>query len=219
MFQIIKPEDRAANEDLLDEMFRHRYSIVVQEWGWDVPGVKAPFETDQFDTDDTVYVVVRDPDLGRITASSRLNPTVMPHMLSEVFPEFCNLQPYPIALSTWEWTRLVVDRKAYKSNRATELKIRSSLSLGIHKFCREHGIDELSFLTHQFAYQLVQKVWDTEPLGLPIRAPGEDTAWIAAKSRVDAAAYEQLTYRHENAEAIIARQVADFTSIKRPEAA
>ena len=105
MYTIIRPEDRAAQTALLDDMFRHRYDIVVGEWGWDIPGVTAPYERDQFDTDDTVYIVVRDEVHGRVTASSRLNPTLMPHMLSEIFPDFCDLQPYPQKATAWAWTR------------------------------------------------------------------------------------------------------------------
>jgi len=218
MYQIVTPADRNQHSHLLNEMFLHRYKIVVEEWGWEIPGITPPLEKDQFDTDETVYILVRDDELGRITASSRLNPTTKPHMMSELFSDFCTLQPYPVSPAAWEWSRLVFDRRAYK-DRARELKIRTALSLGIHQFCTDAGIRELSYLTHHMAYNLVQKVWDTEPLGLPKQAEDQTMTWIAAKSKVDQAAYHQLIYRHENAEAIIAKTMAGFIEPPQAEAA
>jgi acyl-homoserine lactone synthase len=73
--------------------------------------------------------------------------------------------------------------------------------------CIDHGITRLSWLTHQKFYNLVQKVWDTEPLGLPRREDG-DWAWIPAVSRIDQATLDRQLDRFRNAEAIVEAYMA-----------
>ena len=95
MFKIITPDMYSEHQDLLDAMYRMRYRVVVGEWGWDIPGIQPGYDKDQFDTDATVYVIVRTSD-GDVVGTSRLNPTTRPHMLSDLFADYCNLKPYPV---------------------------------------------------------------------------------------------------------------------------
>ena len=123
MFHIIKPEDREKNQALIDEMHRTRYDVVVKQWGWEIPGITDGYDKDQFDTDETVYVVVTDTSVGGVVASSRLNPTTSPHMLSELFAEYCELQDYPVGADVWECSRFVIDRTLFNDPLA-EFRIR-----------------------------------------------------------------------------------------------
>ena len=73
VFKIITPDNRAQNSALIDAMHEMRYRIVVGEWGWDIPGIAKGYDKDQFDTDDTVYVIVRSR-AGEVVGSSRHHP-------------------------------------------------------------------------------------------------------------------------------------------------
>ncbi|MEH6487989.1 acyl-homoserine-lactone synthase [Hyphomonas oceanitis] len=208
MFTIITPEKRAGHTDELDQMYRMRYRIVVGEWKWDIPGIDFGYDKDQFDTDETVYVIVQN-EAGDIVATSRLNPTMRPHMMSELFSDYCNLQPYPVGADVWECSRFVTDRSML-ADPVEDFQVRCRLGLGLIVFCLDHGITRLSWLTHQKFYNLVQKVWVTEPLGLP-RREGDNWAWIPAVSTIDRATLDRQLDRLRNAEAI----VADYMAPKR----
>lgn len=205
MFKIIPPAARAQNRALIDAMHEMRYRVVVCEWGWDIPGVLVGYEADQFDTDETVYVIVQN-ELGEVVASSRLNPTVRPHMLSELFADRCDLQPWPVGADVWECSRFVTER-CKMADAVEDFRVRCRLGIGLTVFCLDQGITRLSWLTHQKFYNIVQRVWDTEPLGLP-RSDEGDWAWIPAVSRIDERTLDRQLDRFRNAESIVASYMA-----------
>jgi len=205
MFRIITPEKRDAYRDALQAMHEMRYRVVVCEWGWDIPGVMVGYEADQFDTAETVYVIVRNED-GEVVASARMNPTTQPHMLSELFADCCDLQPWPVAPDVWECSRFVTERSKFR-DPLEDFRVRCRLGIGMTVHCIDRGITRLSWLTHQKFYNHVVKVWDTEPLGLP-RSDNGDWAWIPAVSWIDQAALDRQLDRFRNAEAIVAAYTA-----------
>lgn len=217
MYQIITPENRDKFAATVDSMHRNRHDVCVTQWGWDIPGAKPGYEKDQFDTEHTVYVTVTDPELGQVVASVRLNPTTEPHMLSELYAEYCNLQPYPVSSDTLEGSRFVIDRTLF-NDPLKEFKIRCSLGIGAIEYCLANGIRQLSWLTHQTFYLLMQKQWEIEPLGLPVRDTPDGWAWIPAVSKVDDALIMRQRERLENAESIVAEMVR-AASLKKQSAA
>jgi acyl-homoserine lactone synthase len=87
----------------LEQFYRERHKIYAEELGW-VPEAADGLELDQFDTEHAHYLIGVDE--GRVITGSRFNPTHLPHMLSEVFPNHCTrngglLRDRSIA----EWTR------------------------------------------------------------------------------------------------------------------
>jgi acyl-homoserine lactone synthase len=186
------------------------YRIVVEEWWWDIPGIEPGYDKDQFDTENTVYVVVMSAQ-GRVLATVRVNPTTGPHMLSELFADYCDLQPYPVAPDVWECSRFVTDR-AMMADPVIDFRVRCQLGIGLTVYCIDHGINRLSWLTHQAFYNLVQRVWKTEPLGLPRRTES-DCAWIPAVSTIDIAALDRQLDRYRDAEAIVSQALAEKRSL------
>lgn len=206
MYQTITPDIRNQYAATLDSMYRNRYEVCVKQWGWDIPGIEPGYDKDQFDTDHTVYITITDPELGKVVASTRLNPTTEPHMLSELFADYCNLQPYPQREDTWECSRYVIDRTLY-NDPVVEFKIRCNLGIGMTQFCIENGITQLSWLTHQKFYKLTQKFWKTEPLGLPVRETSDGWAWVPALSQIDEATNAAQRARLANAETVVAEMI------------
>lgn len=205
MFKTVTPQNRHANLNLLDDMHAMRHRVVVKEWGWDIPGALHGYEKDQFDTEQTVYIIVQQEN-GKVVAAARLNPTTSPHMMSELFSDYCNLQPFPVGNDVWECSRYVTDRKSI-DDPVDDFRIRCRLGIGLTVYCLDHGISRLSWLTHQKFYNLVQKVWKTEPLGLP-RRTGDEWAWIPAVSTIDQSTLDLQMDRFRNAEDIVAGYLA-----------
>lgn len=205
MFRIITPDTRDQYGDELRAMHEMRYRVVVCEWGWEIPGVIVGYEADQFDTEETVYVIVQN-DEDEVVASARMNPTTQPHMLSELFAGCCDLQPWPVGPEVWECSRFVTERSKFR-DPLEDFRVRCRLGIGMTVYCIDKGITRLSWLTHQKFYNLVVKVWKTEPLGLPRRDEG-DWAWIPAVSSIDLAALDRQLDRYRNAETIVETYMA-----------
>jgi acyl homoserine lactone synthase len=94
-------------------MFRLRYETFRVRLGWDVETTDDGLEIDQFDGDNSNYILARSPQ-DDIDACWRLLPTLGPNMLRDVFPQLLNGQPVPAAADVWELSRfaLATDRLA-----------------------------------------------------------------------------------------------------------
>ena len=132
------------SNEYIRNLGHYRYRVFVEMLGWELqcdPG----FEADQFDRDDTVYVVAHDA-AAEIIGLGRLLPTTMPYLLGEVFPELLNQQTPPCSPEVWELSRFAaVDFNAtetsasgqFSSEIAVEL-LRQSIATA-----RNHGAKEL----------------------------------------------------------------------------
>jgi N-acyl-L-homoserine lactone synthetase len=199
MVDVVTFANRHIYSDLLDDMFRMRHRIVVEKWGWKIPNCQPGYDKDQFDTDETVYLIETDELRQRVVGCVRLNPTNGPHMMSELFAQHCNLKPVLRGPNVWECSRYVIDRYALKS-RDLDLPTRRRLSIAVTEFCLSAGIDQLSWFTSQTMYNLILRIWDTRPLGLPQYFEDDDEVYIPAACTVDAAALvRQLSWFEDKA--------------------
>lgn len=104
-----KPAD--LRPSMMTDIGLYRYRVFVEKLGWELQ-CEAGLEYDQFDRDDTVYVVAQDDD-GNIIGMARLLPTTRPYLLGEVFPQLMNGMPIPETEEVWELSRFVaLDFKA-----------------------------------------------------------------------------------------------------------
>ncbi len=88
---------------LVTDVAHYRHKVFVQKLGWQLQCENA-LEYDQFDRDDTVYVVAQNA-AEEIVGTARLLPTTRPYLLGEVFPQLLNgLQP-PASAEIWELSR------------------------------------------------------------------------------------------------------------------
>ena len=185
MIDVITSQNAYLYDDVLDDMFRMRHRVTVDQWGWRIPGADTGYDRDEFDTDETIYFVKRN-DFGRVIATARINPTLGPHLFTEVFPDVCDQRPLPRAADTYELSRYVVDKHAV-SNRdfvATAF----GLLAGVTEFCEAIGVRNLTWYAFQLTYSLSLQVWKTTPLGRPRTHDDDEAVYIPAVSAIDAAA-------------------------------
>lgn len=93
----------------------YRHKIFIERLGWQLP-VKDGLERDQFDREDTVYVVARNKN-GNICGCARLLPTSKPYLLGQVFPQLMNGSAIPMANNIWELSRFAAADLGQKSNK------------------------------------------------------------------------------------------------------
>lgn len=105
MIYIVSGQDAAQYPSLMDQVYRLRHQVFVDELNWSDLWSADGLERDQFDRPDAVHhICVRD---GKVAGYQRMLPTVEPHLLSDVFPELCQGPP-PRGLDTYELTRYCV---------------------------------------------------------------------------------------------------------------
>lgn len=182
LVEIITIANRSLYKHTLDEMHRIRYRVAVEEWGWEIPGVKKGYDKDAFDTDDTIYFLAYGDGGDRLVGCARLNPTTKPHLLSEVFPHCCDLSGIPRAEDIYEFSRYIIDHEIL--SKEAQFRVRGRLSATINRFCIEAGITAVTWFAFQQTYARALPVWETHPLGLPVQFDGDDETYIAAISKM-----------------------------------
>ncbi|MET0286214.1 MAG: acyl-homoserine-lactone synthase [Polyangiales bacterium] len=93
--------------ELYDAVCRYRHEVFVRRLGWSLAPGRPDHEEDEFDTEDTVYVVARALD-GRVCGLARLLPTTRPYLLGKVFPQLVR-GPAPSEPTQWELSRFAAD--------------------------------------------------------------------------------------------------------------
>jgi acyl homoserine lactone synthase len=98
-------DDGQLPEGVGNALAQYRHEIFVKQLGWRLPMADDGFERDQYDLDDTVYVVGRD-ETGAICGCARLLPTTQPYLLKDLFPFLlAEGMPAPESSDVWELSR------------------------------------------------------------------------------------------------------------------
>jgi acyl-homoserine lactone synthase len=150
----------------MDQLFRVRHAVFVQEKGWTQFDRDGIFEKDQYDTEDASYVVSLD-DRGDVVGCFRLYPTVLPHMLSEVFPTLVEGQVIcrPDVL---ELTRFHLRRTDRHSVQYLEL-LTAIPEIGL-----ELGLSGFTAIVRTLRVPVMQAAGlSITPTGLPVAIDGE----------------------------------------------
>jgi len=161
---VIRRDNRHLYSDILEDYFRLRHQIYVVEREWSVLDRPDKREIDQFDTDETVYLLGLE---GRsIIAGMRLVPTTGPTLLSELFPKL-SLDGPVRRPDIYELSRIFVvrNRRGEHAGPRAEAVIQAAameygLSVGLSAFT--------IVLESWWLPRLLDQGWVARPLGLPI---------------------------------------------------
>lgn len=180
MIHIVTRENAAEYTELLEEMYRWRHRIYVEQRGWKAIARSDGREIDQFDTDNTVYLLALD-DAGNFTGSVRFNPTHQPTLFSEIFPHLISRGEVPRSSSVWEMMRLfVVPNKRQESGRSPVLE---ELYAGMMEWAIAEKVESIIVLAEVFWLPRCLKMgWVVDPLGLPTVIEGE--YWVPMRVEV-----------------------------------
>ena len=126
-------------------MFRLRYDTFRVRLGWDVETTDDGLEIDQFDNENSSYILAKSPQED-INACWRLLPTLGPNMLRDVFPQLLAGQPAPAAADVWELSRfaLATDRLSAAEQSGNYQLSFGPMSVALiaeaARFAKAHGI-------------------------------------------------------------------------------
>lgn len=168
---VIAQANRHLYEPLMTHYHQQRYRVFVEERGWKNLARSNSEEHDQFDDENMVYLLAVDNDV--VIGGQRVYPSVLPHMLSEVFPHMAQW-PLPRSPDTWECSRyfLMRDRRG---------RAEIAMLVAIQQFCLEEGIRQLTGLAEMATLsRRLQMGIRMRPLGLPQDIDGESIVAVVA---------------------------------------
>ncbi len=137
---------------LIDDIARYRHRVFIEKLGWQLK-CDHGLEYDQFDRDDTVYVVAQN-EKGDIIGTARLLPTSRPYLLGEVFPQLMNGQKPPCSSDIWELSRFA----------AVDFDAKSTSAMG--GFSSEIAIELIKHSIHSAALLGAKRIITVSPLGV-----------------------------------------------------
>jgi acyl-homoserine lactone synthase len=186
---VIRRDNKHLYQDILEDYFRLRHQIYVVERKWTVLDRPDKREIDQFDTDETVYLLGLD---GRsIIAGMRLVPTTAPTLLSELFPKLSLDGPIRRP-DVYELSRIFVvkHRRGEHAGPRAEAAIQAAameygLSVGLSAFT--------IVLESWWLPRLLDQGWVARPLGLPIDIDSMST--VAVTVDVNEQAWTEICLR------------------------
>jgi acyl-homoserine lactone synthase len=193
MLAIVDARNQQLYKHDLDEMFQLRHRIVVDTWGWKIPGAGNGRESDAFDTDETIYFLAFDDDGDRVVGCGRLIPTTGPHLFSEVFPYACDLTGVRRGETIFELSRYIIDTDLARRDYA---RAAGSLEFAFTKYCLAAGITHLTWFSSDRIYQHALSFWDTRPLGLPAYREEDGQTCIAAISAMNEKGLERIRRKY-----------------------
>jgi acyl-homoserine lactone synthase len=170
MIHIISAVNRHLYEDILEEHFRIRHDIFVEERRWETLRKPDKREVDSFDNEDTIYLLALEG--RRVIGGHRLYPTTKPSMMSEIFPHLADVRGYPSDPLIWEWSRYFIVRDRRDGN------LNLQLMAAVQEFCLAEGIEKISAIMETWWLPRFQEAgFVVAPLGLPALV---ENAWTMA---------------------------------------
>jgi acyl-homoserine lactone synthase len=186
---VIRRDNRHLYSDVLEDYFRLRYKIYVLERKWAALDRPDQREIDQFDTEETVYLLGLE---GRsIIAGMRLVPTTMPTLLSDLFPKLALDGPVRRP-DVYELSRIFVipTRRGEHAGPRAEAVIQAAtmeygLSMGLSAFT--------IVMESWWLPRLLDQGWVARPLGLPIDIDSMST--VAVMVEINERAWAEICAR------------------------
>lgn len=177
MIHVVTAENINQYRDAMEQAWRLRHSVFVEEKGWSALRKDDGREIDQFDDMHAVHMLHIDN--GEVTGYQRMLPSMRPHLLTSVMPELCD-GDFPVGPHVWEWTRYCVVRS--QRDRGKMLSpIGNMLLSGIVEWGLQSGVSKIIIeMNPIWMLRLVQLHFRVTPLGMPQQIDGESIMAVTA---------------------------------------
>ncbi len=177
MIHIVTPENQHLFRDEMEQAYRLRHRVFVEEKNWTDLARSDGREIDQFDNEHAVHMLYI---VGsKVLGYQRMLPSTRPHLLSDVLPQLCE-DERPVGEHIWEWTRYCVE-PAHRERGRTLSPVANALLSGIVEWGLESGVSSIIIqMNPLWLLRLVQLHFRTIPLGLPQRIGDEDVVAVTA---------------------------------------
>ncbi|HEX2554333.1 MAG TPA: acyl-homoserine-lactone synthase [Microvirga sp.] len=177
MIHIVTPENQHLFRDEIEQAYRLRHRVFVEEMGWHELARPDGREIDQFDDEHAVHMLYLQD--GVVQGYQRMLPSTRPHLLSDVLPQLCEGER-PVGSHIWEWTRYCVEKPHRERGRVLS-PVGNALLSGIVEWGLSSGISTIIIqMNPLWLLRLVQLHFRTTPLGLPQKVGSDDVLAVTA---------------------------------------
>lgn len=161
----------------MDAAYRLRHQVFVAEMGWEELAKPDGRETDQFDQDKALHMLLYEG--KELIGYQRMLPTTGDYLLNSIYPHLCETE-LPNAPHVWEWTRFAVKKEHRKSGRKLSPAGNRLLS-AIVEWGLSTGVDSIVIeMNPIWMLTLVQLHFRVHPLGIVHQLSGADTLAVTA---------------------------------------
>ena len=168
MIHAISSANRHLYEDVVEQHFRLRHEIFVEERKWEALRKPDGREIDVYDDEDAIYMLALESRC--VIGGYRLYPTTKPTMMSEIFPHLAAVRGCPADALVWEWSRFFVARD--RRDGTVNLQLMASAQ----EFCLDQGIERLCLVMETWWLPRFHDIgFVVTPLGLPALVDGSWT--------------------------------------------
>ncbi|QKC98355.1 acyl-homoserine-lactone synthase [Mesorhizobium sp. NZP2298] len=177
MLHVVTASNADQYRTEMEQAFRLRHKVFVDEKGWTDLAREDGLETDRFDDEHAVHMLYAMN--GRVIGYQRMLPSTRPHLLSDVLSDLCESEP-PVGANIWEWTRYCVEAGHRERGRMLS-PVANALLSGIVEWGLGCGVDTIIIeMNPLWLLRLVQLHFRVTPLGLPKMIGGEETVAVTA---------------------------------------
>lgn len=177
MIHIVSPDNKYLYENEMEQAYRLRHRVFVEEKKWTDLSKPDGREIDQFDNEHAVHMLYLEE--GKVLGYQRMLPSTRPHLLSDILPHLCEDVP-PVGEHIWEWTRYCVE-PAHRERGRTLSPVANMLLSGIVEWGLQSGVNTIIIqMNPLWLLRLVQLHFRVMPLGLPQRVGDEDVVAVTA---------------------------------------
>ena len=177
MIHIVTAENAYHYREEMEQVYRLRHKVFVEEMGWTELAKPDGREIDQFDTKHAVHMLYIEK--GKVLGYQRMLPSTRPHLLSDVSPELCEVDP-PVGSHIWECSRHCVAPGHREKGRFAS-PIANVLLSGIVEWGMDNGVSTAIIeIDPLLLLRLVQLHFRMLPLGLPRRIGNQDFLAVTA---------------------------------------
>ncbi|GEC15016.1 acyl-homoserine-lactone synthase [Nitrobacter winogradskyi] len=205
MIHIVTAENIGSYQYEMEQAYRLRHNVFVDEMGWDDLRKPDGREIDQFDDGRALHMLYIEED--RVLGYQRMLPSMRPHLLTEVLPHLCE-GDFPVGPHIWEWTRYCVTRQHRDRGRILS-PVGNLLLSAIVEWGLASGVQKIIIeMNPLWLLRLVQLNFRVTPLGLPQQI-GKDSI-IAVTAAFDRRTLKKLQEVRGNVvPAVVAQPEAD----------
>ena len=160
---VVKRDNRHLYESYFDPYFRLRHDIYVKQRKWMALDRPDGLEKDQFDTEDAVYLFCIDG--GQLIGAMRALPTLMPTLMSDIFP-YLNIRGPIRRQDVFELSRIFVipERRGEHAGPRVEMLLLTAIT----EYGISIGLTGFSIVLESWWLPRFERIgWKAQPLGMP----------------------------------------------------
>ncbi len=200
MIKIIKGTEVDEHHEVMEQAWRLRHDVFVEEKEWKALSKIDKREIDEFDNDDALHMLAFQDD--ELVGYQRLLPTTKPYLLSSIYPQLCEVD-MPASPRTWEWTRYAVKRQFRARGRILSPIANKLLSAIVEWGLKKQVNSVVIEMQPLWMLRLVQLHFRIVPLGICHKMDGEEV--LAVQAHFDKRTLNRLCeVRGDNSRVVVA---------------